>query len=131
MPEPPGSSVLRTSGMVRFAFVSLVLAVAACNNPVFDSASCGTIAAQTQQLVATLRSCRADSDCVVYPMTACGLGGECGAAISSGAKAQLDGLINEWVRDCPNEDHDCQACSSTPSAARCQDGVYIYINKNY
>jgi hypothetical protein len=111
--------------MARFALVTLALALAACSTTPTDSSACSTIAAQAQQLTATLRSCRGDEDCVAYPSTACGLVGECGAAISSGARGQLDQLIHEWRSDCPILAQQCGDCPAPPTAARCRDGVCV------
>lgn len=104
---------------LRFLGVLAATLLAACGTTPTDSSGCLNIAAEVRELVATSASCTADADCICYARTACGLYGDCGAAINSFGQLQLDELISEWHLDCPNAATTCGNCSAPSMTARC------------
>ena len=99
----------------------MILFAAACTTTLDDPA-CPTIELQAQQLMTTLKSCRADDDCVLADTTMCGLPERCAVPISAGAKPQLDNLVRQWTAECSISASYCSACAAHATAARCVDG---------
>ncbi len=85
-------------------------------------ASCGDVAAEVSQWLASHESCTVDNDCTTLS-TACGLPGACGTIADTGAPgAHLDGLVAAWTNGHCGPDF-CPCPAQPACKVGCNDGA--------